>query len=209
MAKKLTNGKTKAELTKQLIFKSALTLFKEKGFDNVSVEQITNYAGISKGSFYTYFSTKSDVIVQQFLSIDAYYRSGEEVVLQEKTSAEMLLKFTELQLIYVRDVVGCATLKILYANQVLQEGSKKVITDQNRFWHGFICRIIEQGQSNGEFTKAMEAKFLAISFNRAIRGLFLDWNISSASFDLVEEGLLYCRSFLIRNLRPHENESLQ
>lgn len=200
MAKKLFNGKTKAELTKQLIFESALTLFKKKGFENVSVEQITKYAGTSKGSFYTYFSTKSDIIVQQFLTIDAFYRRSEEVVLQEKTYSDMLLKFTELQLTYVRDVVGCDTLKILYANQVLQEGSEKVITDQNRFWHRFICRLIAEGQGQGEFTKEEDPTFLAISFNRAIRGLFLDWNISSASFDLVEEGLQYCMNFLLRNL---------
>lgn len=208
MAKKLINGKTKAELTKQLIFESALTLFKKKGFENVSIEEITNYAGTSKGSFYTYFSTKSDVIVQQFLAIDAYYRSSEEIVLQEKTHSEMLLKFTEMQLIYVRDVIGCATLKILYANQVLQEGSEKVITDQSRFWHNFVCRIIGLGQTQGEFTQAVDAKFLAVSFNRAMRGLFLDWNISSASFDLLEEGLLYCKGFLLQNLIASESKEL-
>jgi AcrR family transcriptional regulator len=82
MAKKRFNGKTKAELTKQLIFESALTLFKEKGFDPVSIEQITKYAGTSKGSFYTYFSTKSDIIVEEFWAIDAYYRGIEEVALR-------------------------------------------------------------------------------------------------------------------------------
>ncbi|HKL59809.1 MAG TPA: TetR/AcrR family transcriptional regulator [Sphaerochaeta sp.] len=200
MAKKLINGKTKAEQTKQRIFESALALFTKKGFENVSVEQITKNAGTSKGNFYTYFSTKSDIIVQQFLTIDAYYRSTEKIVLEEETCSQMLLKFTELQLTYVRDVIGCATLKILYANQVLQEGSDKVITDRNRFWHSFICTIIESGQRKGEFIQTVDSKFLAISFNRAIRGLFLDWNISSASFDLVEEGLLYCRDFLLCNM---------
>lgn len=63
MAKKLIDGKTKAELTKQRIFESALALFTKKGFENVSVEQITKNAGTSKGNFYTYFSTKSDIAV--------------------------------------------------------------------------------------------------------------------------------------------------
>jgi len=200
MAKK-SKGTSKAEATKRLIFESALTLFKQKGFNQVSIQQITDYAGTAKGSFYTYFSTKSDIIVQEFWAIDAYYRSIEEEVLQEKDAALKLLKFTELQLTYVRDVIGVEMLKVLYANQVSNEGSTKVITDQSRFWHTFIRSIIEEGQQTGEFRKDRESSYLAVLFNRAIRGLFLDWNISSAGFDLVEEGLAYCRSLLIPALQ--------
>ncbi|MDC7230314.1 MAG: TetR/AcrR family transcriptional regulator [Sphaerochaetaceae bacterium] len=196
MAKK-SKGTSKAEATKRLIFESALTLFKQKGFNQVSIQQITNYAGTAKGSFYTYFSTKSDIIVQEFWAIDAYYRSIEGEVSREKDAALKLLKFTELQLTYVRDVIGVEMLKVLYANQVSNEGSTKVITDQSRFWHTFIRSIIEEGQRSGEFRKDRESSYLAVLFNRAIRGLFLDWNISSAGFDLVEEGLSYCRNLLI------------
>lgn len=187
----------KAEATKQLIFESALTLFKKKGFDQVSIREITDYAGTAKGSFYTYFSTKSDIIVEEFWAIDAYYRSIEAEVLKQASAPRRLLRFTELQLLYVRDVIGCETLKVLYANQVLKEGSDKVITDQSRFWYTFICSIIEEGQETGLFRKEKRAAEYANFFNRAIRGLFLDWNISSASFDLVEVGLDYCRSLLL------------
>lgn len=200
MAKK-SKGTSKAEATKRLIFESALTLFKQKGFNQVSIQQITDYAGTAKGSFYTYFPTKSDIIVQEFWAIDAYYRSIEEVVSKEKDAALKLMKFTELQLTYVRDVIGVEMLKVLYANQVSNEGSTKVITDQSRFWHTFIKSIIEEGQQTGEFRKDRESSYLAVLFNRAIRGLFLDWNISSAGFDLVEEGLAYCRNLLIPALQ--------
>lgn len=187
----------KAEATKQLIFESALKLFKMKGFDQVSIKEITDYAGTAKGSFYTYFNTKSDIIVQEFWAIDAYYCSIEEEVLKQASAADKLRKFTELQLTYVRDVIGCDTLKVLYANQVLKDGSDKVITDQSRFWYTFICSIIEEGQVSGLFRKQKTAEEYASFFNRAIRGLFLDWNISSASFDLVEAGLDYCSSLLL------------
>ncbi|MBG0768205.1 MAG: TetR/AcrR family transcriptional regulator [Spirochaetaceae bacterium] len=196
MAKK-SKGTSKAEATKRLIFESALTLFRQKGFNQVSIQQITDYAGTAKGSFYTYFSTKSDIIVDAFWAIDAYYRSIEDEVSREEDAAHKLLKFTELQLTYVRDVIGVEMLKVLYANQVSNEGSTKVITDQSRFWHTFIKTIIEKGQQTGEIRKDMESSYLAVLFNRAIRGLFLDWNISSAGFDLVEEGLAYCRNLLI------------
>ncbi len=50
----------------------AQKLFLQKGFDNVSVEEITKQAGISKGSFYTYFKSKDELLKEIALgSIDA------------------------------------------------------------------------------------------------------------------------------------------
>lgn len=44
------------------ILNSALKLFLEKGFSATSVEDITRLAGISKGSFYTYFQSKESLL---------------------------------------------------------------------------------------------------------------------------------------------------
>ncbi len=191
----------KAEATKRLIYESAIELFSKYGYDAVSIQRIADHAGTAKGSFYSYYTTKSDIIVQKFWEIDAYYRSVEGVVRQEHDAASRLLSFTAHQLTYVRDDVGCDVLKVLYANQVLQAGSDKVITEEGRFWFTFIVDLITEGQESGEFNNRESALTYARFFNRAIRGLFLDWNISSASFDLVEVGLHYCSTILIRALK--------
>lgn len=47
---------------KELIVSSAKKVILEKGYKNISVEDITNEAGIAKGSFYTYFKSKNLVI---------------------------------------------------------------------------------------------------------------------------------------------------
>lgn len=47
---------------KELIVSSTKKLILERGYNNVSVEDITNDAGIAKGSFYTYFKSKNLVI---------------------------------------------------------------------------------------------------------------------------------------------------
>jgi len=44
------------------ILKVSLKLFMEKGFNQTSIEEITKLAGISKGSFYTYFKSKEDLL---------------------------------------------------------------------------------------------------------------------------------------------------
>lgn len=43
------------------ILDSAFKLFTEKGFKNTSIQEIVDYAGVAKGTFYLYFKDKYDV----------------------------------------------------------------------------------------------------------------------------------------------------
>jgi len=47
---------------RERILEVSLKLFMEKGFNQTSIEEITKLAGISKGSFYTYFKSKEDLL---------------------------------------------------------------------------------------------------------------------------------------------------
>ncbi|WP_025849476.1 TetR/AcrR family transcriptional regulator [Paenibacillus ehimensis] len=53
---------------KNLIFAQSIKLFKEKGFDNVTVEEITQACGIAKGTFYNYFPKKEAVLLHLAVS---------------------------------------------------------------------------------------------------------------------------------------------
>lgn len=50
-------------LKKQLIMEKALDLFAKQGFEATSVQQITDYCGISKGAFYLSFKSKDELIL--------------------------------------------------------------------------------------------------------------------------------------------------
>ena len=47
---------------REKILKVSLKLFMEKGFNQTSIEEITKLVGISKGSFYTYFKSKEELL---------------------------------------------------------------------------------------------------------------------------------------------------
>ena len=55
----------KSNDNKKRIIACALALIDEKGFDNVSVREITEAAGVSKGAFYIHFKSKEDLIERQ------------------------------------------------------------------------------------------------------------------------------------------------
>lgn len=48
----------KAEKTRSRLLESARRLISERGFDHVSVEDITKDSGVAKGTFYHYFECK-------------------------------------------------------------------------------------------------------------------------------------------------------
>jgi len=52
------------ELVRGRIIESARTLFNQHGFDNVSVDRIMAHAGLTRGGFYTYFDSKSDLYAE-------------------------------------------------------------------------------------------------------------------------------------------------
>ena len=54
----------RAQETRAKIVAAAEKLISERGFDAVQIIDITNEAGVGKGSFYTYFKRKEDVVAE-------------------------------------------------------------------------------------------------------------------------------------------------
>ncbi|RDU35972.1 TetR/AcrR family transcriptional regulator [Neobacillus piezotolerans] len=54
---------------KQRVIAIAHQLFVEKGFQATSIQDILDYSGISKGTFYNYFSSKNELLIELIKSI--------------------------------------------------------------------------------------------------------------------------------------------
>ncbi len=86
----LTNGpavrfrKTRRQIqkmeTKDKIYHAAVEKINEKGFNNVSIEDITTAANVSKGSFYTHFESKEALVFYTFKQSDDIYKQVYEKV---------------------------------------------------------------------------------------------------------------------------------
>ena len=80
---------TKGEQTRELIFETALELFRDKGFDRTTMQDIAAHAKVAKGAAYYYFPSKEAII-------QAYY----EVVQaeQERLCGEIFEQTKDLKL---------------------------------------------------------------------------------------------------------------
>jgi AcrR family transcriptional regulator len=52
------------EITKKRIFELALSLFMDKGYENVSIDTIVKNLGLTKGAFYHHFVSKEAILVE-------------------------------------------------------------------------------------------------------------------------------------------------
>ena len=96
---KLAPVTTKGEQTRELIFKTALELFREQGFDSSTMQEVAARAGVAKGAAYYYFPSK-DAIVQAYYEVvqaeqericaEAYARSRD---LKKRLNVAMQSKF--------------------------------------------------------------------------------------------------------------------
>lgn len=75
---------------KELIVSSAKKVILEKGYKNISVEDITNEARIAKGSFYTYFKSKNLVI--DYILEEVITKRKNEFKLDKRKSLENTIK---------------------------------------------------------------------------------------------------------------------
>ncbi len=78
------------------ILDKAEKLIAEKGYASTKVEDITNECGIAKGSFYTYFKTKEEVLIEIFKSKEYLYNIKiEEVASKNLVPIEKMKFFTK------------------------------------------------------------------------------------------------------------------
>lgn len=62
--------KEQAVLTKKKIFDTTLLLIKKKGYNKITIREICQHAEISVGTFYLYFLSKDDILLDIYKRLD-------------------------------------------------------------------------------------------------------------------------------------------
>ena len=197
MTLRTTTRQIQAQATKQAQFESAIALFKEKGYGAVTVEALARRAGTAKGSFYTYFRTKSDIVLEEFKAIDQFYDEWSRNLRRYPDTREKLVALTRAQMRYVRDTVGVSTLKVLYAANLVEPTTETILIDRSRILHTLVCGLLDEGQALQQVRTDLSAERLAQIYNRACRSVFLDWAISNDAYDLVKDGVEFCETLVL------------
>jgi AcrR family transcriptional regulator len=79
----------KQQLVRTAIWDAATDLFAEKGYDETTVDDIAQKAGVSRRSFFRYFSSKSDLMAHGVLGYGTYLKEAIEACPPEYSRSEV------------------------------------------------------------------------------------------------------------------------
>lgn len=85
---------------KRNVIEKAHELFIEKGFHSTSIQDILDYSGISKGTFYNYFISKNELLMEIFRGAFRKMEIARDALLlgQEASDPEVFMNQIELQM---------------------------------------------------------------------------------------------------------------
>lgn len=83
---------------KEQIIEIAKQLFRTKGYHDTAIQDILDHAKISKGTFYKYFSTKSQLILHIIQKVDAKVEEQQNMLLFEGQPHDKQLFYSQLRI---------------------------------------------------------------------------------------------------------------
>ncbi len=120
---KTMEKETKGVRTKRQLYQCAMKLFRERGFDRVSVDEIVREAGMAKGTFYIYFNTKSDIILEMLRQYDTYYDQIMAGLPDDLSIDQQMEEIVKGACRFTEEVIGLDLIRVLYVKQ-LTEGQE-------------------------------------------------------------------------------------
>lgn len=181
MEKSRSASTKKGMRAKEKILNAALYLINEKGYEETTLVDICTAAGIANGTFYHYFKSKQDILLdyvrQESADLIKYYDS-----LSKDSYASALINV----LIYQADYFirkGTEFVSNFYAIMLLTKDSSFFSYDEFSL-NAIVLDCFTRGQAGGEFTDRYSPVFMQELTIGLLYGLTSVWCISQGSFDL-------------------------
>lgn len=153
------NRESDKRLKRQRLLSESLRLFREKGYEDTTVAEITQAAGVAKGTFFNYFPTKEDVLLalgeqtlgrMQQVEASELFGNGST---QRKVSA--LFQSLAAGLDADRDLVR----QMVYRGLRLPD---LVNRERSRLdFRSTLMLLLNQGKRRGEVGEAVDVAFVA------------------------------------------------
>lgn len=176
--RELTKRQIQAQNTKDIIYKTAIEMMEQKGFQNLKVEEICKVAGVSIGSFYNCFKTKNEILDEVFKKLDNYIVEIVPHRLEQGNAVHRIMTFFE---IYAEYNVSRG---IEFTKQLYGVRNNLFIT-KGRHLQSALRNIIEYGQNSGELSCDISPDETVEYLFVAVRGAVYNWCLHNGEYDLV------------------------
>jgi TetR/AcrR family fatty acid metabolism transcriptional regulator len=170
------------------ITRAAYEIIARNGYENITVQDIADHAGFSKGIVYYYFKSKDDLMVGLFDSIIAVIdKRFAEVRRENPDPREQLKSVIRISLDIVHEHMEFYRVIMVFWTQI---GHKEFMKEINarlfRHWRREIEKILELGTAQGAFTPALPTRTIASSIIAQVLGVSLQYIFDPDAFDFAE-----------------------
>jgi len=163
--------------TREKIFRTALNLFAERGFNATTIDAIANGADIGKGTFFNYFENKESLLLQyremQNGKVKAFVTESINSV-EPLNSLIYKLALTMTAAIQKSPTLFQSLTIAFFSNETVRT---KMAEGLGR-GRDMLAELIEKRQQAGEIRSDLPAKEIASSLQRIILGTMMVWSFA-------------------------------
>ncbi len=174
--------------TKKRLIECARKLFSEKGFYNITVDDIIKEADSSKGSFYTHFKTKEDLIIHMLPIVDEAYIAFSKMDIKPENSIDKIYMFIRYAFKLIEKEIGLEFISAIYSAQIKDFKTDRFLISSERTYNQLLEKFIKEGQAIKEIKQELAPQHIATILTSCIRGVILDWCLYKGKFDLSDYG---------------------
>lgn len=173
--------KSQALQTEQAIQEAALTLMREKDFEEVSVREICKAAGITTGAFYHHFQSKDDLLRRGFAPLDRHLEAEMEGHLSDPPLAR-LERIVDSYAGFMERQIG--KLAARYYQYRLSTRAQDVL-ETNRYSYRAILSCLEDAKQLEMLSSAYTPEEVTDFCMRHFRGIVIDWILHDYTYPLL------------------------
>ena len=166
----------RAAETRVRLFRCALQLFAERGFPNVTVEDITETADVGKGTFFNYFASKDHV-----LGVMAEIQLGKvrEALRLAESGKQSTYSVLHRLFLRVGEEPGRSPdlARALISSFLASESVRGLIDRNLSEGRKIVAHIVAAGQKRGEIDPRLKKEKVAIQLQQTFLGTLLLWSL--------------------------------
>lgn len=179
MAVRKTKRQKQAENKKKHIFEVASRLMEERGFENVTVDEICKAAGVAKGGFYHHFPYKGELIMEVYRNIDSEFIDAVAKLPAEMSIRERLV-FANCFIAQTAEDKGPEFLREIYKGQ-LDWGTNFFLSQKRPIYQEILLNI-KRNLEGRDASRFPSAEDITKMFILTARGVIYDWILNRGSY---------------------------
>ncbi|MCF7885027.1 MAG: TetR/AcrR family transcriptional regulator [Candidatus Marinimicrobia bacterium] len=181
---------------KDKILEAAIQVFAQHGYERGTVSEIANAAGIAKGSFYHYFSSKEEIIYDLFdLFFEQFIMNWEQIIdknISPVRKIKLLIDQTFEDLIQMQKEKDLTKMILIFEimfllfRKSLKDKSENNIEQLFLRYYDILVPLFKEGQEKGIFRSDIDPEYAAYLIFGMIDGFSLHFIIQKDNYDIKE-----------------------